>query len=517
MPRALRNAVIAAALLPAVIAVADDVGYEELVARLGSAAPNGASVSVAQVEAQESAGNFGPNRALAEFAGKTFTDMSGPSGSSGHATFVGQNMYGGATSIARGVRRIWIYEAGSFAQSAYLNTGNSAAAPSATPGGVDPVRVFNHSWIGSFGSTSLDNEVLRRADFAMNRDGTLFVCGENNGAGSTMQPLVSMCYNGIAVGLMNGGHSAGGVPPGIDGSGRMKPELVAPGQFTSFSTPVVSAAAALLYDTALTAPHSGNANRRRGVVVKGALLCGATRGQGWTNQTPSSGPSRGITAQPMDPVYGSGVVNVDRAHRILTANEALGVSSAATAASGLAQALVAWDYEIFTQAYQRHYRIDIPVATDASFLVTWNRVPAGQWNSSTAPAAVNLRLELMRAHDGTVTSLVGDAGIGAFLGGNVASASMVDNIEQLQVRGLQPGSYVLSVTRDDQGANAAPAAVAWFIDLPIAPADLDGNGFVNGADLGTLLGAWGTSGPGDLNADGIVNGADLGVLLGAWN
>jgi hypothetical protein len=219
----------------------------------------------------------------------------------------------------------------------------------------------------------------------------------------------------------------------------------------------------------------------------------------------------------MDPVYGSGVVNVDRAHRILTANEALGVSSAATAASGLAQALVAWDYEIFTQAYQRHYRIDIPVATDASFLVTWNRVPAGQWNSSTAPAAVNLRLELMRAHDGTVTSLVGDAGIGAFLGGNVASASMVDNIEQLQVRGLQPGSYVLSVTRDDQGANAAPAAVAWFIDLPIAPADLDGNGFVNGADLGTLLGAWGTSGPGDLNADGIVNGADLGVLLGAWN
>jgi len=39
---------------------------------------------------------------------------------------------------------------------------------------------------------------------------------------------------------------------------------------------------------------------------------------------------------------------------------------------------------------------------------------------------------------------------------------------------------------------------------------------VNGADLGTLLGAWGTSGPGDLNGDGIVNGADLGTLLGAW-
>ena len=133
MPRALRNAVIAAALVPAALAAADEVGYEELVARLGSAAPNGASVSVAQVEAQESAGNFGPNRALAEFAGKTFTDMSGPSGSSGHATFVGQNMYGGATSIARGVLRIWTYEAGSWAQGAYLNVGNSAALPS-SPG-----------------------------------------------------------------------------------------------------------------------------------------------------------------------------------------------------------------------------------------------------------------------------------------------------------------------------------------------------------------------------------------------
>ena len=46
--------------------------------------------------------------------------------------------------------------------------------------------------------------------------------------------------------------------------------------------------------------------------------------------------------------------------------------------------------------------------------------------------------------------------------------------------------------------------------------DIFQDGLVNGADLGTLLGAWGTPGPGDLNGDGIVNGADLGVMLGAW-
>lgn len=47
--------------------------------------------------------------------------------------------------------------------------------------------------------------------------------------------------------------------------------------------------------------------------------------------------------------------------------------------------------------------------------------------------------------------------------------------------------------------------------------DLNGDGAVNGADLGMLLGAWGQSGPGDLDCDGTVNGADLGALLSAWS
>jgi hypothetical protein len=48
--------------------------------------------------------------------------------------------------------------------------------------------------------------------------------------------------------------------------------------------------------------------------------------------------------------------------------------------------------------------------------------------------------------------------------------------------------------------------------------DLNGDGVVNGADLGILLGSFGaTSGPGDLNGDGVVNGADLGILLAGWS
>lgn len=74
----------------------------------------------------------------------------------------------------------------------------------------------------------------------------------------------------------------------------------------------------------------------------------------------------------------------------------------------------------------------------------------------------------------------------------------------------------------------------WLAHGKSAPADLDSgellleeacalgdvncDGVVNGADLGLLLGAWGTSdSSADLNESGEVDGADLGLLLGAWS
>ena len=57
--------------------------------------------------------------------------------------------------------------------------------------------------------------------------------------------------------------------------------------------------------------------------------------------------------------------------------------------------------------------------------------------------------------------------------------------------------------------------------LCICIGDLTGDGLVNGADLGILLGSWGTCPPegsciGDVTGDGQVTGADLGLLLGSW-
>ena len=62
---------------------------------------------------------------------------------------------------------------------------------------------------------------------------------------------------------------------------------------------------------------------------------------------------------------------------------------------------------------------------------------------------------------------------------------------------------------------------AWIVVLPggdvPCPGDLNGDGLVNGADLGLLLVAWGTEDPAaDLSGDGPVDGADLGLMLAAF-
>lgn len=55
-------------------------------------------------------------------------------------------------------------------------------------------------------------------------------------------------------------------------------------------------------------------------------------------------------------------------------------------------------------------------------------------------------------------------------------------------------------------------------DAPLTPClgDLDGSRQVDAGDLGLLLGLWDTEGPGDLDGNGRTDSGDLGLLLGAW-
>lgn len=52
---------------------------------------------------------------------------------------------------------------------------------------------------------------------------------------------------------------------------------------------------------------------------------------------------------------------------------------------------------------------------------------------------------------------------------------------------------------------------------PPCPGDFNGDGQVNGPDIGFFLTQWGQpGGPADLNGDGIVNGSDAGILFSCW-
>ena len=89
--------------------------------------------------------------------------------------------------------------------------------------------------------------------------------------------------------------------------------------------------------------------------------------------------------------------------------------------------------------------------------------------------------------------------------------------------GLSAGTYTATATistSDENVPGQTTAQVTVSLSATISggrPGDLNGDGVVNGADLGVLLSLWGSAGgPGDLNGDGIVNGADLGVLLANW-
>ena len=47
--------------------------------------------------------------------------------------------------------------------------------------------------------------------------------------------------------------------------------------------------------------------------------------------------------------------------------------------------------------------------------------------------------------------------------------------------------------------------------------DINGDGFVDSADLGLIIGSWGTANSlTDLDDDGLVDSADLGIVIGAW-
>ncbi len=108
-------------------------------------------------------------------------------------------------------------------------------------------------------------------------------------------------------GGMTGGHVAGSDPTGGNGSYYI-PYMSG----TSFSAPIVAGAAALMVDAGKA---FGIAEMTHPLVVKAALMAGATPTQGWNNGQYLDG-SVIRTSQALDLAAGAGALNLEKSHSI---------------------------------------------------------------------------------------------------------------------------------------------------------------------------------------------------------
>jgi len=397
--------------------IKDDIGYTDLQAMLGANTPTGAGINATMVEA------YVDSKYAPSVAGKTINLMSGASNPSSHATTVG-NLLFGATGISPAVDNINVWQAGNFIGSGFLKT-NSTTEPV-----VETHRIQNHSWAGGYDSVSSNTDALRRFDYAIQRDGFVAVVGLNNGSSTTVPALMCNSYNAIVVGRSDGGHSRGGTT--LDGTGRVVPHIVAPGDYTSYSTPLVGSAAALLLETADANAGLANA-RHNSEVIKSVLMAGATKSEFLTW-------SRTQT-RPLDSVYGAGELNILNSYNILVAGEQEKSTSATVSSTG-------WDFSTTTSGSDLYF-FEVTDQHELSAILTWNRVITDGYSSPSwgnpQSSLANLDLKLYSA-DGFVLGDLVDQSI-----------SSIDNVEHIYSTYLAAGRYAFEIA----GVSGVEYSLAW--------------------------------------------------------
>jgi hypothetical protein len=239
------------------------------------------------------------------------------------------------------------------------------------------------------------------------------------------------CYNGIGVAVDNGSSSTG---PTLD-NGRAKPDITAPGYpagLTSFSTPYVSGAAAVLMQAGARGDGGNGTNAAADIrTVKALLLNGAVKPADWTNNAPS----------PLDTRYGAGVLNVFNSYEqlaggrhgyIVSTSVSTGGAHPPTGASGMVSTLSGWDFNTNTSSSTsdgvNHYYFNVTNGvSEAMFTATATLV----WNRQRNKSGINnLNLFLYNAANSNLVAV---------------STSAVDNVEHIFVPNLAQGRYDLQV------------------------------------------------------------------------
>jgi hypothetical protein len=403
-----------------------DIGYNQLVTELGAGLPTGQGVNVTHVEALYN-GFFRPDPSL--FSNQVFNyQTASPVGISAHANVVGGNLYG-PSSIAynagTGSAAVNVWEAGD-----WINNNLNYATTLAPI--VETGDVANFSWKGTWGSDSADTLSTQRFDYSIQRDNYVAVVAVDNGSTNPLPNLLGQNYNAISVGITNGDHSHGFTT--IDGTGRVKPDIVAPSTLTSYSAPMVTGAAALLLSGANSL---GYADAKNSQVVKSILLAGATKSEfsSWSH----------THTQPLDSTYGAGELNVERSYNILAGGEEKPSSAQLVKGTG-------WDFNhSLTPGNENLYFFDVPLGqtlTELSAVLAWNCnvTPDAEWGNVTTTLA-NLNLSLWTASGFTTLTKLD------------YSESTVDNVEHIYYHNLPAGRYALGVSADSGGADYA---LAWY-------------------------------------------------------
>jgi hypothetical protein len=376
-------------------------------------------------------------------------------GESGHADNVAEYFYGIPGGVATNVAHVDSYEGTFFIQVFGYIIGSSTNYTASLPSTNINDPVVNQSFVFlnsdySHVPTNEQQAIDSAYDNYAAQYNTLFISGAGN-SGSVNPPAT--CYNGIGVGAYGGGSSTG---PTLD-NGRAKPDIMAPASETSYSTPQVAGAAAVLMQAGLLGDGGNGTNAAVDIrTVKALLLNGAIKPADWTNSSSS----------PLNPLYGAGVLNVFNSYEqlaggrhgyIVSTSVSTGGAHPPTGASGTISTLSGWDFNTNTSSSSsdgvNHYYFNVTNdVSNAAFTATETLV----WNRQQNKSSINnLDLFLYNAANSNLVAV---------------STSAVDNVQHLFVPMLPQGRYDLQVLKKGGSyvsANETYALAYEFFSTPL--------------------------------------------------
>ncbi len=416
-------------------------GYEELWQRYDGHLPTGKGVVVAQCENGLADPEKVPGVEIVHVPGLTDKVWEG------HASGVSQMLYGPEPyqdkgcvfdrSFSPGIRLVFAYTSNHFRQHVLMVEKHNVRGV-VLPAWSDakrPVDVLSMS--NTFGNGGED-QTIRAFDYLIDATDVL-ACASQPGSLPSNASLAGNLWNALVVGKTSPdfGYAEGTDYENVGSFRRKKPDIVAcsyirqDGGASSWSTPTVTSAAALLIERARASENTKRAERN--YVLKAILMAGAAKTGLFSPVYDDAGKLKDVDMTkawawsrtpeaPLDKFYGAGNLQIDNSYRILEAGEQ--TRDAGPNGWMLGEGVTK------DQPRELSFLVKQP-AKEFSAALVWNRHIATTEGQPFSYMVADLRLEL-RDSEGKVLQWSDDPG---------------NNVEYLWIEGgLKPGRYTLTVT-----------------------------------------------------------------------